>query len=350
MSYQIGLDTLHLRPTPRLAHTEYFDHEPLARHIVGAEPQNFRRAMQDAWEYDFIWSTNDGPTPWAQRGRVTDMGHAVYVADGSDFRPPQTCPFTSEADVWAFDAVEEYGLPDFAELVQFYRQLHQERQQLQPNCIVPGGYYKTIISGAIDAFGWDALLLAAIDLRKFEQVLDSFFRLTLHHVKAWAQTDIVAFIQHDDFVWSSGPFMDPAFYRQAIIPRYAELWKVLHAAGKKVLFCSDANWEMFVADIAAAGADGFIFEPMLPLEPVVRDFGQTHVIVGSKVDCRTMTYGTHDDIAREIDQTLELAADCPGFMFAVGNHIPADVPIAAGLFYFEHLRNHWQRRAPQPQR
>lgn len=40
MSYQIGIDTLNLRPTPRLAHTEYCSHDPLIRAVTGALPKS----------------------------------------------------------------------------------------------------------------------------------------------------------------------------------------------------------------------------------------------------------------------------------------------------------------------
>jgi len=30
-------------------------------------------------------------------------------------------------------------------------------------------------------------------------------------------------------------------------------------------------------------------------------------------------------------------------MFAVGNHIPSNIPVANGLFYFDYLRKHWKR-------
>ena len=144
-------------------------------------------------------------------------------------------------------------------------------------------------------------------------------------------------------VWSQGAFLHPDFYRRAIFPRYAELWRPLREAGKKVLFCSDGNFIEFLDDVAAAGADGFIFEPMVPLEEVVRRYGRTHVVVGSKVDCRTMTFGTKEAVRAEIDSTLELACGCPGFIFAVGNHIPANVPVEIALFYFDYLRKHWTR-------
>lgn len=344
MSYRIGLDTIHLRPTPRLAHTEYCDSAPLIEAVTGEKGKNWNtHAFNEAWEIDIQWNTNDGPQPWSERGRVTDMGHAEFVEGGSDRRIPKISPFQTAEEVWAFDAVSEYGLPDFPGLVKYYECLYQDGQRDNPQQVVTGGYYKTIVSGAIEAFGWDALLLGASDPEKFERVLDSIFQQSLHHFKAWAQTSIDTFICHDDMVWSMGPFIRPAFYRKVIFPRYQQLWSVLKAAGKKVLFCSDGNWSLFVDDIAAAGADGFIFEPMMALDPVVEKYGQTHVIMASKVDCTTMALKGKQEIQAEIDATLRLARQCPGFVFAVGNHLPANIPPENGLFYFDYLKRHWSR-------
>ncbi len=339
MSYQIGIDTIHLRPTPRPAHTEYCSNDAVRR----AVEKTAGRSLEEAWDFDFTWSTNDGPVPWCDRGRVTDMGHAEFLEGGVDRREAKSSPFVDPEQVLAFDAVEEYGLPDFDELAAYYERFYQDAQQANSNQVFPGGYYKTIVSGAIDAFGWEMLLMAAADAERFERVLDSIFRLSLHHYRAWAETSIDVFICHDDMVWSEGAFMRPDFYRNVIFPRYQQLWAVLKDAGKKVLFCSDGDWTEFLDDIVAAGADGFIFEPMVSFETVVERYGQTHVIAGSKVDCRTLTFGTRDKIRAEIDATLELALDCPGFMFAVGNHIPSNVPVENALFCMDHLQQHWTR-------
>ncbi len=339
MSYQIGMDTINLKPTERLAHTEYCSNDSLKRKIE----RETGRSFPEAWEFDLTWNCNDGPVPWEERGRVTDMGHAEFLEGGVDRRQPTPSPFTDPEQVLEFDAVQEYGLPDTDELIAYYDKSYRETQAAHPNWIFPGGYYKTIVSGAIQTFGWDMLLAAAADQERFEHVLDSFFRLTLHHIKAWAKTSIKVFICHDDMVWTQGPFMHPDFYRRVIFPRYAELWAVLHAAGIRILYCSDGTYSQFIDDIAAAGAHGFIFEPMTALDPVVEKYGQTHVIAGSKVDCRTMTFGTKEDIQAEIDATLELALPCPGFIFAVGNHIPSNVPVENAEFYIDYLRANWWR-------
>lgn len=346
MSYEIGMKTLRLEFAERVAHVEYCSNYALVRKVTGLDPakdENAWRAFYDAWQYDLIWLTNDGPVGWEKRGRVTDMGHAEFLEGGIDKRETVYCPFKDVEEVLSFDAVEEYGLPDFDELVRYYENWHAQTQAAHPNQVCPGGYYKTLVSGAIQAFGWEMLLLAAADRERFDRVLESFFQLSLHHYRAWAKTSIKVFICHDDMVWTQGPFMHPDFYRRSIFPRYKRLWEILHESGIIVLFCSDGDWTMFVDDIAAAGADGFIFEPLVPLEYVVERYGKTHIIVGSKVDCRTLTFGTAEDIKREIDETLKIAKNCPGFIFAVGNHIPSNVPVENAEFYFDYLSQNWWR-------
>ncbi len=219
----------------------------------------------------------------------------------------------------------------------------QEKQRLYANQLVTGGYYKTLISGAVQAFGWEMLLVAASEPDKLEKVLDSFYRLTLHHMKAWAKTSAEVIIQHDDFVWTSGPFMNPEYYRKVLIPRYAELWKPLHAAGKKVLFCSDGTFMEFMEDIIAAGADGLIYEPSNDFAFTTERFGASHVLVGSALDCRDMTFGSWDTVRDSIDRSLNLAQQARGLIFAVGNHIPANVPDEMLDKYLAYLQTALQR-------
>jgi hypothetical protein len=346
MSLEIGIRTLRLEPAERVAHTEYCSNYALVRAVTGRDPRTDPgawRAFHDAWDLDLLWRTNDGPVGWEKRGRVTDMGHAEFLEGGIDRRDTVTCPFRDVEEVLAFDAVAEYGLPDMTELTAYYEGLYRGGLRDSPNQVSTGGYYKTIVSGLIQTFGWDMLLEAAADRGRFDRVMEGFFQLSLHHYRAWAKTSIEFFICHDDMVWTQGAFLHPDFYRASIFPRYRKLWSVLREAGKRILFCSDGTWTQFVDDIAAAGASGFIFEPTTSLDYVVEKYGRTHAILGSKVDCRTLTFGNREGIRAEIDATLRLAKGCPGFMFAVGNHIPSNVPVDNALFYLDYLREHWKR-------
>ncbi len=348
MSRELALDTIRLRPTPRHAHTEYSlnYHKDYVRKKTGFEPGSIEatRSLYELWGIDFLFSVNDGlHGNWSAFGRSTDMGHAEYAADGSDQRQPRECPFSTPEEVWAFDAVAEYGLPDREEQIQAYEKAFQDARTRFPNQLSTGGYYKTIVSGAIQAFGWDMLLLAASEPRKMEKVFDSLFLRTLFHMECWAETSAEVIIQHDDFVWTAGAFMHPDIYRSMIIPRYAELWKPLHAAGKTVLFCSDGNFMEFAQDIQAAGADGLIFEPCNDFEFMVDRFGSDMVLIGSAVDCRDMSFGSWETVRAGLDRTFELGKRCRGLVLAVGNHLPANIPDEMLDRYIQYLMANWDR-------
>ena len=131
--------------------------------------------------------------------------------------------------------------------------------------------------------------------------------------------------------------MNPDIYRTILIPRYAELWKPLHAAGKKVLFCSDGHYTEFMGDLAAAGADGFIFEPCNDFDFMADTFGRTHCLVGSFVDCRDLAFGNKDAVLRSLDRTVEALQRCRGAIVVVGNHLAPNIPGAMLDFYFDNL-------------
>jgi hypothetical protein len=331
MSRQLALDTIRLRPTRQIAHTEYSlgYHPELVRKFTGLAPDEpgALRAFYDRWGLDFNWSSHDGlHAEWARRGRATDMGHAVYAADGADQREAAPSPFRTPEEVWAFDAVAEYGLPDFDEQVSAYEALTRKAREDYPEQLTTGGYYKTLVSGAIQAFGWDMLLTALSEPARMEPVFDSLFRFTRHHMQALARTSAEVIIQHDDFVWTEGGFMRPDLYRELLIPRYAELFRTLKAAGKTVLFCSDGNFMEYAEDIVRAGADGLIFEPFNDFDWMAERFGQSHCLIGSHVDCRTLTFGTWDEVRAEMDRSLASARSCRGVIFCTGNHLPGNIP------------------------
>ena len=332
MSRQLALDKINLKGGGRFAHTEY----SLGYHtglIEAVKPQS----LDDAFDIDFCWNVNDYHD-WLTLGRATDMGHADYAENGADHRAAKACPFEDVEDIYSFDPSKEYGVPAHADLVRFYEELNRKSLAERPNQLVTGGYYKSVISGAIQAFGWDMLLLAAADQERFAKVLERFGEYTLHFNEAWADTSIDAFIQHDDMVWTSGPFVSPDFYRSVIFPIYKKLWAPLRKKGKKLLYCCDGTFQMFMKDVAEAGAEGFIFEPTNDFDYVVSEFGSSHCIVGSKVDCRTMAFGTWDDVKREMDETFKLASRCKGLIWAVGNHIPANVSDDICFKYRDYLR------------
>ena len=335
MSYTIGMQAINLEMPWRVGHTEYCSHPLLVKAVTGRDPREDPCAWQQFYDtagYDFHWVTNDGPG-W--QGRQTSMGHAEFQQDGVDFNPNVFCPFETPEDVLGFDPIAEYGLPDISERAAFFEEFHRAGQAANPGQVFTGGYYKTIVSACIQAFGWEMFLAAAgTDHERFDRVLEGFFQISLANIRAWAQTSAPVFISHDDMVWTEGAIFHPDWYRRYVFPRYKKLWQPLREAGKKVLFCSDGDFTEFVDDIAAAGADGFIFEPLTDLRYITERYGQTHVIIGN-ADTRALTFGDLDDVRREVERCMTLGKPCPGYFIAVGNHIPPNVPVDNALYYLD---------------
>jgi uroporphyrinogen-III decarboxylase len=243
------------------------------------------------------------------------------------------CPFCTPEEVLNFDPWETFGERDRAELTRRFETHYQANCRERPFGVNMTGIYTTLISGFIDIFGWEMLLLAAgTDLQRFGALANRYAAWMQVYFDALANADAPVVMIHDDIVWSSGPFLRPAWYREFLFPNYARYFAPLLESGKKVIFCSDGNFDAFVDDIAGTGVHGFVFEPLTDLDGIVERYGQTHVIVGN-ADTRVLLSGTREQIRAEVQRCLSAGRDCPGFFMAVGNHIPANTPVENALYY-----------------
>lgn len=345
MSYQDGWSALNLEMPQRVPRTEYsaeWYHFDLIQAVTGIavgpdsspeERQRARAAFVRAWNYDFFWSV------LISRGEFgdlcTDMGHADYAADGSDHREPGRCPFTDPEQVLAFDPLAAYGRQDQAALVRRFEEHYARNCEANPTGVNMSGIYTTCISGLIDIFGWDMLLLAAgTDAERFGAMTDRYAQWMQQYFDAMAASNVPVFMVHDDIVWTSGPFIHPNWYRRHVFPNYARYFAPLREAGKKIMYTSDGNYSLFIDDIAAAGVHGFVMEPSTDMAAIAAKYGRTHVFIGN-ADTRILLSGSRADIRAEVERCMRIGKSCPGFFMAVGNHIPANTPVANALYYNE---------------
>ena len=56
-----------------------------------------------------------------------------------------------------------------------------------------------------------------------------------------------------------------------------------------------------------------------------------------------MAHGTWEQIKKEIDETLKLTKSLPGFIFAIGNHIPPNIPDETCEYFITYLRKNWYK-------
>lgn len=139
---------------------------------------------------------------------------------------------------------------------------------------------------------------------------------------------------HDDICWTSGPVTHPEWYRKSIFPYYKKLWEPLIASGKKIIFTADGKYDMFFDDIVSAGANMLVMEPGNDMQGFADKYGKTHGFVGN-ADTRILLSGTKGDIYKEVRRCMDTGKRYPGFVMAVGNHIPSNTPVDNALYYNE---------------
>lgn len=358
MSFEDGWAALHLEKPPRVPRTEYSaaSHWDLIRAVTGItvssesspeERQAASIAFQKAWNYDFFWTTLINRQIFGSLH--TDMGHAEYAAGGTDRRDTVHCPFSSPEEVLAFDPASAYGLHDPLDrnnrepfgtvghdtVVKGFEKHYRDRCHLRSFGVNMTGVYTTLVSGLIEVFGWDLMLMAAgTDPRAFGGLMNRYADFIQQYFNALADADVPVVMVHDDMVWTSGPFLHPDWYRQYVFPNLKKLLAPLREAGKIIAFTSDGNFTEFIDDIADAGVSGFVMEPSTDMAYIAEKYGKTHFFIGN-ADTRILLSGTKKDIRAEVERCMAVGKDCPGFFLAVGNHIPANTPVENCLYYNE---------------
>lgn len=344
MSYESGWKAINLEFTDRVPRTEYSAdfHWTLVQAVTGIDTsiesnrEKARREFIKKWDYAFLWMTPVSTQIIYDSGKATKMGHAVYAANGSDFDATMYCPFKTIEEVYDFDPYEEYGEKNINDLIRKLNlTYHDSKKYWGDVTLVMGGVYPTLFSGLIAMFGWEMLLLAiGADPKRFDKVIESYYRWIKQYFDAYAKTDIKVFMSHDDLCWSSGPVAHPEWYRKSIFPYYKKLWDPLLFAGKKIIFTSDGKYDMFFDDIVKAGAHMLVMEPCCDMKSFADKYGKTHGFVGN-ADTRILLYGTKEDIYKEVKRCMDIGKKYPGFIMAVGNHIPPNTPVDNALYYNE---------------
>ena len=346
MSYQSGWKAINLKFSERVPRTEYSAesyHWPLIQTVTGIDTSiegNRKKATKEfvkKWDYAFMWMTLVGRGDMEESGgRTTKMGHAEYATGGTDFDTKMECPFKTLEEVYNFDACKEYGERDQEELVEeLNKRYHEQKDYWAGITLTMGGVYTTFFSGLIEIFGWEMLLLAmGTDSKRFDKVIESYYRWIKQYFDAWARTDCKVFMSHDDICWTSGPVAHPEWYRKSIFPYYKKLWEPILSSEKKLIFTSDGKYDMFFDDIVEAGANMLVMEPGNDMRGFADKYGKTHGFVGN-ADTRILLLGTKEDIYKEVKRCMDIGKRYPGFIMAVGNHIPPNTPVDNALYYNE---------------
>lgn len=342
MSFEHGWAAVHLDMPPRVPRTEYsLDfHWPLIKAVTGVEAGNdspdderlrAAQAIRRAWNYDFFWGVLINSAVFGDMH--TDMGHAEYAVDGADRRDTIRCPFSDVEEILSFDPTEAFGAVDHKTAVDAFNKHYRQIRRDCPDEVATTGVYITMISGFIDLFGWDMLLMAlGSDPQRFGEMANRYARWMQGYMNALADSESPVVMIHDDMVWTSGAFVRPDWYRTYVFPNFKRYLQPLRDAGKIIAFTSDGTYTEFFDDLVECGVHGFCLEPTNDMAYIAERYGRTHFFIGN-ADTRILLRGSREQIRAEVQRCMDIGKHCPGFIMSVGNHIPPNTPVENAIYY-----------------
>ena len=188
MSYVDGWAAINLEMPPKVPRTEYSAHlhwelvnTTTGSNIAPDSPAGIQQAASSAfvktWDYGIFWTCLT--VAKELDACRTDMGHAEYAAGGTDRREPVSCPFNDPDEVLAFDPWKTYGERDHATLVKQYNDHYALQCSKYPDTVNMTGIYISLMSGLIEIFGWDMMLMAMADAEEFGEMT--------HRYASWIQ-------------------------------------------------------------------------------------------------------------------------------------------------------------------
>lgn len=142
----------------------------------------------------------------------------------------------------------------------------------------------------------------------------------------------------DDIAYKNGLLFSPAFLRRTFLPMLKRCIEPLHEAGIRVIFHSDGNLWQILDDLLEAGIDGLNpLEPIagMELEPLKRRYGHRLILVGG-IDCsQLLPLGTPEEIRREVQRAMRVAAPGGGFFIGSSSEVNPATPLENVLAFYE---------------
>jgi uroporphyrinogen decarboxylase len=146
---------------------------------------------------------------------------------------------------------------------------------------------------------------------------------------------------NDDLGTQDAPFLSLGMFRERIMPHYKRGLDWVHANTRmKVFMHNDGAIFDFVPTLIEMGVD--ILNPAQTtakgMDPVrlKTTFGDRITFWGAACDCQhTLAFGTPDEVAREVEESLRILAPGGGYVLAGVHNIQAGVPVDNVIAMFD---------------
>lgn len=136
-----------------------------------------------------------------------------------------------------------------------------------------------------------------------------------------------AFAVAGDLAMNEQTIMSPRQFREYVKPYYKRLVDIIHDNDNMIIKHSDGNLWGIMDDLLEVGFDG-----IHPIQPQCMDIAEVKAKLAGRacvlgnIDCvDLLVSGSEEDVAREVERTIKIAAPGGGYILSSSNTIHSDV-------------------------
>lgn len=196
-------------------------------------------------------------------------------------------------------------------------------------------YYMTLFMWAVEYMGWENFMIAAMEDPEYfdTKFLQKAFETTMRDIEPLLKVEAPYVWLHDDLVSKQGPMFRPSWYEEYIFPRYEQMFKKVHDAGKMVIHVADGNMDAFLPRIYELGADGVMIEnPATDFDRATEIFHDRVLICG--MDTVKLTFGTPEEIRKQVEYVAKRTENMPGFTMCSPGGLHNNIPMENVIAYY----------------
>lgn len=345
MSKQRFLQAVALEPVDRVPCNEWIDHPQFVSKLTGIDPYldptGAVAAAIRLLDIDWYVALPHRAHRFAPGESKKDMGNGHYVSEwgftGSSWVKEHG--FNSDEDVLTYNPLAKETPAERQQRYQnVIESIRSDQLLVGDHCYMSGLYYTTLFQWFILTFGWERFLMAAAaEPVLFEAVIERFAELSREYATFFAGTDLPVFYCHDDLALTKGLVFSPDWYRRYLFPHYRQIFEPIKKAGKKIVFVSDGNYTELIDDLIDVGVDGLMVDHFVDIEKVLQRYGGQVMIAGN-VDIAKLTFGTPEDVRREVARCMAYGHRYAGYVIKVTGDLPHNIPLANIETYFAACR------------
>lgn len=341
------LDALSGRFPKQIPSKETLDHAGIINRVAGFDVyEDTPRAFDIAWrklgiDIHVPLPKENAKRPQAPGGTWEEDGwrYSDYGVYPTRMRIEYAPGIAKGDDDWVFRYdVSAHDFDLSARIAALRRENAAFRAHFGDLAVMYDLYYTTLFMWPVETFGWEPFMLAAAsDPERFDAVLwEPWAHISRKHFEALAAMDEEVVFCHDDIAMTPGPVFHPGFYEKYIFSRYEWIMEPAVKVGKKIVFVSDGNIDVFLERLLEFPIAGIMVEnPATPFARVLETWGKAGRGFIGGISTRVLTHGTPEDVRAHTREVTEQGREYPGFIISACGQLPGSIPMANILAYFE---------------